>query len=52
MAGGQIKMANKRFTTIKNDFQITFDWNADIEELNDNKDSLIKTGSIYSFTKI
>lgn len=52
MSGGQIKMANKRFTTIKNDFQITFDSNAEIEQLNDNKDSLIKSGQIYNFTAI
>ena len=25
MSGGNVKMANKRFTTIKNDFAITFD---------------------------
>lgn len=52
MSNGQIKMANKRFTTIKNDFQITFDQNAEIEALQDNKDSLIKSGQIYSFTPI
>lgn len=45
-------MANKKFTTIKNDFCITFDYNADIEQLDDNNNSMIKAGSVYNFTAI
>ena len=52
MSRGQIKMANKRWTTIKNDFQISFDQWAEIEQLDDGKDSLIKSGEIYNFTPI
>jgi len=33
MAGGQVKMANKRFTTIPNDFSLSFDNYAQIEEI-------------------
>lgn len=45
-------MANKKFTTIKNDFCVTFDYNADIEQLDDNNNSMIKAGSVYNFTAI
>ena len=31
LSGGTVKMANKRFTSIKNDFCITFDSRAEIE---------------------
>jgi hypothetical protein len=46
MSGGQVKMANKRFTTIKNDYCVTFDERADIEEIQDDGKS-IKTGTMF-----
>lgn len=51
MSGGQIKMANKKFTTIKNDYQITFDERADIVEIQD-QGNTIKQGQMYQFTPI
>ena len=43
MSGGQVKMANKKFTTIKNDYCLTFDEGADIEEVDDAANA-IKSG--------
>ena len=37
-ANGQVKLANKKFTSIKNDNCITFDTNAEIVEVNDDTD--------------
>jgi len=34
-SGGNVKMANKRFTTVKNDFCIIFETNAEIVEIED-----------------
>ncbi len=31
-ANGQVKLANKKFTSIKNDYCLTFDQNADVAE--------------------
>ena len=31
-ANGQVKLANKKFTSIKNDYCLTFDHNADVVE--------------------
>ena len=39
-------MANKRYTTIKNDYQITFDERADIVEVNDEANA-IKSGVVF-----
>jgi replication factor A1 len=36
-SNGQIKMANKKFSSIKNDHCITFDINAEIEPADDDK---------------
>lgn len=51
MSGGQVKMANKRYTTIKNDFCLTFDERADIEEIQD-QGNTIKKGQMFQFTPI
>lgn len=51
MSGGQIKMANKRYTTIKNDYCITFDERADIFEV-EQGGSAIRSGTVYQFTGI
>ena len=40
-SNGQIKMSNKKYTSIANDHCITFDMNAEIEEIEDDTD--IKT---------
>ena len=45
-------MANKRWTTIDNNFSISFDKNAIIEALDDAKYSSVKSGEIYNFTPI
>jgi len=37
LADGQVKMANKRFTSIKNDFCLIFDKMAEIEEVAEDK---------------
>lgn len=34
-SNGQVKLANKKFTSIKNDYCIYFDSNADIVEIDD-----------------
>ena len=49
MANGFIKLANKKFTSIKNDHCITFDQNAEIREVDDDK--LIKHHG-FSFINI
>jgi replication factor A1 len=48
-SGGQIKMANKRFTSIPNDYCITFDNHTDIQECSD--DTMIKQEG-FQFTQI
>ena len=35
LANGQVKIANKKFTSIKNDYCLTFDMNGDIQEVED-----------------
>lgn len=37
-ANGTVKMANKKFTAIKNDHCLTFDINAEIEDIGDDVD--------------
>lgn len=32
-SGGQVKIANKKFTSIKNDYSLTFDQNSEIKEV-------------------
>lgn len=44
-------MANKRFTTIKNDYCIAFDGQAGIEEVPE-ANSRIKSGIVYDFTPL
>lgn len=48
-SNGSVKMANKRFTSAKNDFCLTFDQNAVIEEVVDDKRI---QNLVYSFTPI
>jgi len=43
-------MANKRFTSIKNDFSITFDRRTTIEDVRDEDESI--QAHSFSFTKI
>ena len=47
--GGQVKLANKRYTSIKNDYCLTFDSNTVIECCKD--DAQIK-GDAFTFTKL
>ena len=49
MSGGTVKMANQRFTSIRNDFCITFDQHAEIIEVPD--DSAIKNMA-YAFVTV
>jgi len=45
MSGGQVKMANKKFTTIKNDYCITFGDNCCVELIQEGEDGKkIKVG--------
>ena len=48
-ANGQVKMANQKYTSIKNDYSIVFDKQSEIEEADD--DSSIKTQG-FCFTTI
>ena len=48
-SGGQIKLANKRYTSIKNDFCITFDQQTIIEKCAN--DAHIKS-ECFTFTKL
>lgn len=48
-ANGQVKLANKKFTSIKNDYCLTFDQNADIVEVGD--DAMIKRQG-FSFVEL
>lgn len=48
-ANGQVKMANKKYTSIKNDFCLTFGNETEIQECNE--DNNIQTQG-FSFTKI
>lgn len=47
MKGGQVKIANKRYTTIANDHCITFDIGCEITE---SRDNIASAGVIYNFT--
>lgn len=49
MSNGQVKLANKRFTTIPHDHCITFDVQADIQEVHDLRQQANFQGSAYSF---
>tara|TARA_B110000285_G_C15099052_1_gene603862 strand:+ start:954 stop:1169 length:216 start_codon:yes stop_codon:yes gene_type:complete len=46
-----VKLANKRFTTIPNDFCITFDSYAKIEEVQEAPDATIQGGG-FNFTTL
>ena len=48
-ANGQVKIANKRYTSIKNDFCLTFGLETEIQECKEDT-SIMASG--YSFTKI
>ena len=48
-AGGQVKLANKRFTSIKNDYCITFDDHTVVEACDE--DRAIKADG-YTFTSL
>lgn len=48
-ANGQVKMANKKFTSIKNDFCLTFGFETEIQEVNE--DAGIQQNA-FSFTRI
>ena len=50
MRGGQVKLANKRYTTIPNDHCLTFDIGCTIDECNDDVDMKKLNGNIYNFT--
>jgi replication factor A1 len=50
MSNGQVKMANKRFTTIPHDHCLSFDMQARIQEIEDNTDGI--QGSAYNFTTL
>lgn len=48
-SNGQVKLAQKKFTSIKNDYSITFDTNADVERVDDDK-AILKQG--FCFTNL
>ncbi len=48
-SGGQVKLANKKYTSIKNDYCLTFDYSTVIEKCAD--DAQIK-GDGFSFTSL
>lgn len=48
-SGGTVKLANQRFATVKNDFCIVFDKNAEINEVPDDTSIELKG---YNFVKI
>ena len=48
-SGGRLKVGDKKYTTIKNDYELTFDANSEIHPVSDDSD--IKTMS-YAFVKI
>ena len=48
-SGGTVKLANQRFATVKNDFCLVFDKNAEITEVPD--DTSIKEKG-YNFTTL
>ena len=37
-SNGNVKLANKKFTSIKNDYCLNFDNNADVQEVEDDQD--------------
>ena len=49
MSNGQVKLANQRFCSIRNDFSIVFDKNASIQEV-PNDDSIDNRG--YTFVSM
>lgn len=53
MSNGYIKLSNRKFSTIPNDFCISFDQYAKIEESKENGvDPLIEGGCVYNFTSL
>ena len=51
MSNGYVKVANKRYTTIRHDFCITFDQFANIKEADENDNLNIKGGG-FNFTTL
>ena len=51
MSNGYVKIANKRYTTIRHDFCITFDQYANIKEADENENLNIKGGG-FNFTTL
>ena len=51
MSNGYCKVANKRYTTIRHDFCITFDVYANIKEASEN-DNLVIKGGAFNFTTL
>ena len=46
-AGGEVKIANKKFTSIKNDYCLTFDQNTVIKKCDDDK-AIVGAGFSFS----
>ena len=52
MSVGNVKMANKRYTTIPNDHCITFDTYSKIEEIHDDAAKMTIKGGGFNFTRL
>ena len=50
-ANGNVKLANKKFTTVKNDFSLVFEKSSKIEETEDDG-SIAGINSAFEFTSI
>lgn len=50
MKGGLIKISNKRFTTIQNDYCITFDKSSEIVEVQDDSEDIQMSFNFTSLT--
>ena len=52
MSNGNIKMANQKFTSIKNDYAIIFDQAAEIEKCEDDRDIEVQSFSFVSLQDV
>lgn len=53
MSSGYVKMANRKFSSIPNEFCISFDSHAQIEEVKESdEEPMIEGGSVYNFTSL
>lgn len=53
MSGGYVKLANRKFSSIPNEFCISFDAHAQIEEVKESaEEPLIETGSYLNLTSL